>query len=232
MTIAHLRSHFSIQHIWSAAHFARVAGRIEAGHQSASASDAFFRHRAYVTTAIATAVAALEASVNELFSDAADDNSLAISSLGADTISLFAEMWRLGIPRTARYPILDKFQIALSLAKRSPMDPGSSPYQEVATVVAVRNALIHYEPVWMRAGVAETPLGEEHRLEKLLRGRFTLNPLAGPGNPYFPDKCLSYGCAAWAVTHTIAFTDAAFGRLGLTPRYEHIRAQLSTIGDP
>jgi hypothetical protein len=232
MVIARLRTHYSIVHMWGAAYLTRCAGKLEAGYVGGFTESLFYRHRTYVTAAIAGAVAALEAAANELFCDAADGHTIEIGALGEDTIALYAEMWRRGVPRTARYSVTDKFDVALALAKRSPLDPGAAPYQEVSTLAAVRNALIHYEPAWMTAGVSETPEGEKHRLEKRLVGRFALNPVTGPGNPFFPDKCLGHGCASWGVRNAILFADLAFDRLGLKPRYEHLRNELHTTGEP
>ena len=226
--VAKMRTHYSISHMWSAAYLTRCAAKIESDYKGGFTETLFYRHRAYVTAAIASAVAALEAAANELFCDAADNHTIQLAPLGADTIALYADMWRRGVPRTARYSVTDKFDIAIALAKRPPLDAGASPYQDVATLVAVRNALIHYEPVWMTAGVPETPLGGQHPFEKRLAGKFALNPLTGAGNPFFPDKCLAHGCAEWGVQNAIAFADLAFARLGLKPPYDHLRSELDT----
>ncbi len=49
-------------------------------------------------------------------------------------------------PRTASYPILDKYEIALELNGMDPISNSSNPYQDVKLLVDLRNSLIHYEP--------------------------------------------------------------------------------------
>lgn len=120
-------------------------------------------------------------------------------------------MWRAGVPRTARYGVVEKYAIALELSDRVGFDIGAEPWQSVSELARLRNALVHYEPEW----VPMASTGEVHKFERSLKGKFALNPLAPPENPYYPDKVLGHGCAAWAVESSMAFTDAFVERLGI-----------------
>src|SRR3546814_9894743 len=96
-------------------------------------------------SSVIVSTAFLEATINELFSDCADAHSTErIAAL--QTKHLMGRLWEKGIPRTAAYPILDKYEIALELNDKSPIDSGTNPYQDVKLLVELRNALIHYEP--------------------------------------------------------------------------------------
>lgn len=135
---------------------------------------------------------------------------------------LMGRLWRLDIPRTSSYPILEKYEIALELNGKPPPCKGRWPYQDAKCLVELRNALIHFEP----ETIVSRATGEEaeiHKFEKRLRGKFTENPLTGAGNPFYPDKLLGAGCANWAVQSAVAYTDHFFGLLGVTPTYEHVR---------
>ncbi|MGH8657397.1 MAG: hypothetical protein ACREV4_02620 [Gammaproteobacteria bacterium] len=109
--------------------------------------------------------------------------------------------------------ILDKYQLALRFAENEPFKKGESPYQEIDTLIKIRNELIHYKP--------ESLGGDNiHRLEARLRGKFLENSLmAGSGNPYFPDKALGKGCADWSVASVTRFTDTFFSQLNIVPNY-------------
>lgn len=68
------------------------------------------QNRAFVTGALLTAVAFLEACINELFCDAYDHvngrfKMERVSMLDPEIINLVADMWKLGIPQRAGYPI-------------------------------------------------------------------------------------------------------------------------------
>jgi hypothetical protein len=149
--------------------------------------------------------------------------------LNPDVKALMAELWRRGVPRTASYPIAQKYQIALALARQAPFDPGKPPFQDADIVVKLHNALNHFEPDWI-IGLAGTAPAEvsPHRFEKTLRGKFALNPLMSAGNPFFPDKCLSHGCAEWAVRSSLKLTDAFYSTMGLPASYEHVHSRLGT----
>lgn len=229
-----IRTYFSIQHVQSAAYFARETARIENDPASRKVEtgrfneQAYMEHKANVTASLFMAVSFLEATINELFADAAD-NATGRTWTDPSICDLFGSMWRNGVPRTASYSILDKYQIALTLARKTPFEPGQPPAQDVALLVKLRNALIHYEPeTVLTFSDNEENQVQPHRFEKMLRGRFDLNPLTGAGNPFFPDKCLGHGCARWALISSVKLTDEFFTRMGMTPTYDHVRRQLAT----
>ena len=208
------RTYFSAHHIQAAALFARQAQAIEVAHAGTTAFSP--DHRGYVLASVFSSVAFLEATINELFTDAHDRHLQRLNGLDHHSINLMADMWAQGIPRTARYPVLDKYAVALTLAQKIPMEKGAAPWQPTALLIQLRNALIHYEPEWLPTNVHKAE-DEAHKLAKTLRGRFTPNPLTGAGNPYYPDKVLGHGCAEWAVKTSTEFVDEFVRRLGIKP---------------
>jgi hypothetical protein len=140
------REYLSISHIQSAALLARLVAKIESTYIERS-EEFFFQHRTYVIAAIFFSVSFLEATINELFADIADNGEKA-TQLDPNTKILMANMWKLDIPRTARFSILEKFQIALTLASKEMFEKGKSPYQDAALLITLRNSLVHYEPEW------------------------------------------------------------------------------------
>jgi hypothetical protein len=226
--VAKLRTYFSIQHIQSAAFFARSSSKIEKSYDGNFPSELYAEHSAYITATILSTVSFLEATINEVFSDACENPASEIRRLEQGVVETMSRMWELGIPRTARYKVLEKYEIALCLAHKEQIPRGTSTYQDVALVMQLRNALVHYEPEWVTVSGIDSEQRTIQKLEKQLCGKFALNPLIRAGNPFFPDKCLGHGCAEWAITSSIRFTDEFFSRLGITPSYDHVRANLSS----
>src|SRR5688572_13882813 len=100
----------------AAAYFARKALDIESNHTELVDGEPYFAHRGYVTGAVFSAVASLEATINELFIDAENENSPTF--VGADPLipRLLAEVWE-GIEEK-RISTLAKYQTALILARK------------------------------------------------------------------------------------------------------------------
>jgi hypothetical protein len=70
-------------------------------------------------------VAFLEGTINQLFQDAHDNDLGYLQGLDPRAIRAMAAMWGHGVPRTARYPVLKKFEIALTLAGKPQLPLGA-----------------------------------------------------------------------------------------------------------
>jgi hypothetical protein len=221
VTIAQ-RAYLSISHIQSAALFARLAASIENNCKQRT-PELFQEHQSYVIGAIFLSVSFLEAVINELFADSADDGEAA-KQLDPRTKTLMASLWKLGVPRRAGYPILRKYQIALLLNNRKMFERSLPPCEDVTLLVMLRNALVHYEPeTVITFSDADPNLVTMQKFAKKLRGRFALNHMTVEADAFFPDRCLSYGCAKWAVASSLRFADEFFLTMGLPVHYEHVR---------
>jgi hypothetical protein len=221
------RTDFSISHILAAAHFARLSSQVEKTYDGKCSDEVFHEHRAYVSGCIVSTVSFLEAKINELFADTVD-NPNAVKQLDKTARDLMSGMWKGEILARAGFPILEKFQLALALARKDLFDRGKRPFQDVALLVRLRNALVHYVPEWVTFVSAETEDLTVQDIKRNLSGKFELNPLRGPADSFFPDRCLSHGCAKWAVTSSVEFVDEFLARMGLPRPYDHIRPRLNT----
>lgn len=216
------RFYFSHYHIMSAAFFARASGKLESDNKDLEVVSSTIQseHRAFVTGCIFSSVSFLEAQINEIFTDAAEDQREHIHHLG-DKIYLFADMWKRGVPRRASYPILEKYEIALALAEREPLDRTSLVYRDTKLLIRMRNALIHYEPL-----SSTSTAKSSQEWENKFRRKFSLNPLTGAKTPFFPIRCMGYGCAKWAVESSVRFVDHCCSRLGVQPVFDTVRDSL------
>jgi len=163
-------------------------------------------HGSLVRSSIIASVSALESSINEWFSLPT------LSTKPTAAKKLICELWELGIPRTAAYPILQKYQIALMLSKKEPFSEGCEPYQSVRALVELRNWLVHYEPTYepVYSDTGEPSEEKAHKLYRRLNGKFPLNPLCAEFAPFWPFKCLGAGCAIWAAESALGFLNSFF----------------------
>ena len=204
-----MRAYFSSSHLWGAQHFTRLAREIEDQH---TGNKAVFKIdlRAYVTNAVLSAVAFLEASINEVYDDVADKHPGYVDPLSPETKRLLAGLW----DRVALWPILDKYRAALLCSGVDTFDKGQQPYQDAKLLIKLRNQLIHARPKTQNTG-------DFDKLCKGLKTRFKPSRLMNnTANPYFPDHCLGAGCAGWAVVSAQAFADEFFHRVGMQPNYQ------------
>ena len=134
--------------------------------------------------------------------------------MGGVVLSELADKWEQTEGRNKHVYILKKYQFALKFAQQPIFIKNEPPYKDVGLLIRLRNELVHYKP--------ETLGGTDiHDLQGELETKFPINALmANSGNPFFPDKCLGYGCAKWALISSKTFADEFFNKLGLTPHYK------------
>lgn len=204
------RVNLSFQHMQEAIHLMELSKDCEAANSGKTFADGDFsnHHRAYVVGAIMTSVASVEARINEFYLDATDN--LLGSILDTGSQALLAELWK--VVDEKRFPILQKYQIALAAIERSKFDTSTRPYQDVDLLIDLRNMLVHFKPEW------DNDQKKHRQIEEKLKGRFELNPFWPKDGPiFFPFKCLSHGCASWAVRSSMNFILKFFALIGLDP---------------
>jgi hypothetical protein len=208
------RHYFSFIHISAAAEFARRSAEIELTPSTVGGKNPWRLDRCYAVGAVISSVGFLEALINEVFSDAAETTSLRLKGLGRRQRVLLADMWAHDVPKTARYPVLEKYDILLTLLRKVAFDKSSQPYQDARLLIDLRNALVHYEPEWISHRDDSDPDQKaRHKFDKSLKGKFKTCPLTGAGNPFWPDGCIGYGCARWSVKTALSLTSAFFRRI-------------------
>jgi hypothetical protein len=215
-----VRHHLSATLVLAAAHMARVSEWYE--HEFSKGRpvelNAASHHSGQVMGSIFLSVAFMESYINEVFSDSADGvPSLAHSSLASHEIAILGRMWCRGIPRRARFGVLEKYQIALDTLGRPPFKEGQNPFQDAQLAVDLRNALVHWEPESLPiTSTMETPTEELHRIEKKYKGKFSPWRMKEDCTPFWPFKCLCADCAKWTVRSSVAFVRRFVEVLGVS----------------
>ena len=75
----------------------------------------------------------------------------------------------------------------------------------------------------------EVPIDEQHKLEKQLKGKFVLNPFfENSSNPFYPYKCLSYGCAYWSILSSYNFVEDFYSKFGLNSNFKNLIEELKS----
>lgn len=205
-SVVGIRLYLSRYHLWSSWFLAQKAKTIEINFKQEELLEKYIEHRAYVLSSVINTVSFLETHINEFYSDISESLFINYKGIQKSKARLISNLWKRGIPRTAKYSILDKYEIALDLFGNENFNSSKYPYQDVKSLIKLRNTLVHQESEWIYTSgskIKEKDL--THRIEKSLKGKFDLNPLAGKGNMFFPDKCLSNGCANWAIKCSIDF---------------------------
>jgi len=202
----------SIDHLQAAVLFAFQARDLELRSATPRLFDSRAENQAAAMACILSAVAYLEANINEFFANTAEHGPEAPSDI--DSIAVEG-LRRLGKLVAQKASVLEKYDTALALCDRPEFDRGAPPYQAVALLIRLRNALTHFTPEWQSGGGWPHEEAELAKLSKSLRRAFPENNVTEDHQPYFPYRCLGYGSSKWAVTNSIAFVKEFRARLGL-----------------
>ncbi|MEZ2235956.1 hypothetical protein [Microcoleus sp.] len=200
----------SFSHIKAAAHFAKLSYKKEDEYDdSQPSSELRDEHRSYVIGSIITAVCYLEATINELFTNV--EYISHSNGWSSDVAQKMKETWRE--EKDSR--LIEKYEKALCIVKSESFNRGAEPYQSAASLIYLRNALIHYKPEWVGTGESYNKTVNEKLRQKLEKKIKKLNPMRQEGSLFFPHQCLGYGCAKWAVESSVKFTNEFFSKIGL-----------------
>lgn len=200
------RDRLSRHHIISAHHFAKSAEGIEALGGDVPQSEKW-QYRAFVTAAVLSAVAYLSASINELYLDVRK-----LSQSGEPQVRRELDLLLAAWPRISRVQVLQRYQLALSVADADQYNPNRQPYLDADNLIRLRDALLSYDAEW------DDDRGKHHTLDSRLKNKFPPSPLVSSKRPWFPDQCLSSGCAKWAVETVQVFTNDFYKRMALPGR--------------
>jgi hypothetical protein len=227
------RHNLSSNHLWAASHFAFLAGEIEHRYEKAAWGEAlmpFYReHQAYVTGCVTSTSSFLESLINEMFKDA-EDRSPRLGSIDHKFIEIISGLWSVEHFRS-HAKILEKYQTYLCLTSSDTFSTDGYPYRDVKLMLDIRNSLVHFKPEYGSSELDQddTQRDPHKKLTRSLRGKFSHNKIGGlasTGNPFFPMKCLGFGCAEWSVRSAISFVDEFCLRLGVTSPIDGIRGSL------
>nr|CBH39339.1 conserved hypothetical protein [uncultured archaeon] len=216
-----LKTNFSGHHMLSAAHFARQSAIIEKNYKDEITDELRAEHRAYVTGAIIVSVASLEATINEVFISAVDNENL-FEDFDPTIPKVLAELWSLDVVKKTRF--LEKCRLVLDVANKEKFNTKSSLFRKVELLINLRNALVHYKPEW------DTDLKKHKNVgDALKKCCFKTNPFSHANDAFFPKRCLGHGCAEWSVKSTIEFIEDFYRRMGFPPKWsKHQLSRLKT----
>ena len=230
--IGSISTSFALWHIQSAILFAQRCCDLEARPVSNDApeiEDVRTEHRAYTTGAIFSSVAFLEATINEFFGGSSHSSDLRRQVFSEQGAKLIHTVWERFLLDKSKYTTLEKYQLALTLTNAIPFpDNGSQTppqvgsYRDIQNLTTLRNALMHYKPLWESGQKSEDK--SVRQLKSMLQSRFSASP-----NPFYDQRShflhvyLGCPCAKWAARASVTFADDFFRRLGLPAPYEHLR---------
>ena len=184
-----LRTYLSLKHLTSASTLAGMARRGKVGFQEQLLRDAL------AVGAIFTAVAFVEAVINEIWEDAVDER----VRLGLPRLGWIRELPRKQFDRfTKQKPTLWRYQRTLEGCQLEEMDRQADPFLAVEACIQLRHAFTHYRPGW-------SAVDEPSPIDELLAGKFEIDfdsvggqvPSNGAG--LFPRGCMTRECADWAI---------------------------------
>lgn len=209
------RSNFAVQHLMAAARFSRKCGEIENQNNGQPLGPFYDVEIGYVSATILLATASLESYINEVWADGEKSFPELTESIRLHLLELIEDK-----------PILEKFHRTLMVKGVEPFSKGAQPYQDAQALIRLRNALVHFKPEWHDEQ-------EQHKkLEKLLIGKFEINPFIGENSVFFPQQCMSYGCTKWAVFTAKDFVADFCYRTQLESKYFKFMDRINPIYVP
>ena len=227
-----IKTYYSIQHLKSSYLLLEESRKIEFSDfselEGVEKAELSSRNLAFVTGAIFSTIAFLEASINELLSDISinDDR---VKTLPIDRKKDIKTLWdKEDRSSLEKWSVLKKYQKTLELLDKEQINEKSELYDNVSILVELRNTLMHFKPEWNAIHSPYLSENEnQHKLTSRLEGKFEISIFfTNSGNPFFPDKCMGYGCAEWALRNAVMFVDEFYTRVGIKPNYNHVRKNL------
>lgn len=223
------RTYYSIQHLKSCYLLIEESQKIEKSSLTVidgnERAELCSKNVAFVTGAIFSIIAFLEASINELLSDISNNDDR-VKVIPTDNKKAIKTLWdKEGKHDLEKWSVLKKYQKTLELLGKEKFDEASMEFDNLSILVELRNTLMHFKPEWNSIHSPYLSENEnQHKLTSKLEGKFELSIFfRSTGNPFFPDKCMGYGCAEWALRNTVLFVDEFYRRIGIKANYDHVK---------
>jgi hypothetical protein len=104
----------------------------------------------------------------------------------------------------------DKYRRLALLCDKEPQ-PGMTEWQNAGYLVKFRNALMHFKPAWDHEGIRDS----NGKIVDYLKTRIS----HAYNKPDFPYCLMTYGCAKWAVTSVLNFSQRFSTLLGVKDKF-------------
>lgn len=192
----------AVHHMMGAALFSKRVREIEEQNKGQPFGPFFSEIIWNASAATFLTVAAIEAYINEIFLSAN-------THFPSKIAQVVDGRWK----KIAHFQTLKKYQEALRLKGKEGIPKGCSIYQNIASLIEARNALIHFQPQW------HDESRSHRRIANLLKGKFDTSPFMDQGASFFPDKCMTYGYVKWAIDTAMAFANEFSDRSGILNKF-------------
>lgn len=183
-------ANFAWQHMKAAVTFRDHVSAIESAHLSEPFGAFFEDIRSYSSGCIMSAVASLEALVNEFFITPE-------GPLRRQLPDFESQFWGRG--GVERMPPLEKYQIALEMLGQPRLDEHTSSFKNALALVELRNALVHYKPTW------DPDRKRKIEMVEILSDKYGLSPFVDNGADFVTMQSMSASCMRWVVAATLRF---------------------------
>jgi hypothetical protein len=202
-----VRRNFAATHLRAAAAAALQTHQVEQNNDTSKFGDWYSQVMQSVPVSIVMAGAALEAGANELVQDILDRSTPLVPGLGATL-----QLKDLKSDRSGNS--LGKYRRVAWLFDKKP-EEGKQPWQNAATLVMARNALMHFRPIWdqVEVGRADSDLVQALKTAVAIAAPFK-SPLT------FPHSFMTYGCAKWAVDSVLGLSKHISNLLGVKDQFD------------
>lgn len=181
------RMQMTAHQLMGAAAFSRRVGEIEQANAGETFGPFFDEILWTAAASIMLSAAAIEAYLNEFIADRAQH-------FAPHDDALLEGFWKAH----ERDELMGKIELALLLRKAPPLDRGKGAAQAMATLINLRNAVVHFRPEWTNE--SDTHKGVAARLKYKVEPSPFLS-----SEPLFPRAWASHSCTKWGVTTAFAF---------------------------
>lgn len=179
--------------------------------------------QSFTSASILHSTGFMEAMINEFLMDVIENqhpNGAAVDGKVAERIKV---VWHQSLRGNAS--ILPKYQICLSVFDKPVFNQGAQPYQGAATVVKLRNSLVHHAPESTEIVLGDVNEETPQALVKILSPYVKTNPWHDGATTSSLNRVLWAGAAEWALNASLALVNEFFSRIGRTPPYQRILEQ-------
>jgi len=228
------KQYMSVTYLSSVINFLNKLRYFEENYEELNDDKARNDYYSYSISSIILSIAFFESTINEFFDDISHNIRLSSINnqegiLNEQYINTVKFMKDENLFRRSGLKMFEKYNIALKLGGKSPISKEEIISRELKILVELRNELVHADPEWIWLDENEKlQKSKTLEFENKFKNKFNTNPYV-KGGPFFPNRCIGYGCAKWAISTVVNYSDEFFKRMELVPRYEHMKNELSTL---
>lgn len=209
--------YLSVRHLLSAAKMSVLAAKME---QAYPEECDLVAHQSFVLGAISASCNFIEANINEVYTEAAENDLSRLGACGEGAVELLAGVWKRGVPSKASLTTIEKYELALDFAAHDSFDRADTRYSEAQLLTRLCDSLLYFDNNWiLNHGDPRRCRLEREVFENNITSRF-------PSKMGTEQAALGHTCAEWAVTTAIAFSDYFYEMMTMMPPYEGIRSEL------